>query len=58
MIKATAKARTHMIDPGTLSDKQLKELETEYKRLCDGDERGDGAGGKAFEEELEERNLR
>jgi low affinity Fe/Cu permease len=58
MIKATPKARNHMIDLDRLSDQQLKELETEYKRICDEDERGDGADRKAVEEELEVRNLR
>jgi low affinity Fe/Cu permease len=58
MIKATPKARNHMIDLDKLSDKQLKELETEYKRLCDEAERGDEVGRKAVKEELEERDLR
>jgi low affinity Fe/Cu permease len=58
MIKATPKARNHMIDLDKLSDKQLKDLETEYKRICDEDESSVGAGKKAVEEELEERDLR
>jgi low affinity Fe/Cu permease len=58
MIKATPKARNHMIDLDKLSDEQLKELEAEYKRICEVDESGDGAGKKAVEQELVERESR
>jgi low affinity Fe/Cu permease len=58
MIKATPKARNHMIDLDKLTDEQLKDLETEYKRICDEDESSVGVGKKAVEEELEERDLR
>ena len=35
LIKATRGASNTMIDLDKLSDEQLKELETEYKRICD-----------------------
>jgi low affinity Fe/Cu permease len=58
MIKAMPKARNHMIDLDKLTDEQLKDLETEYKRICDEDESGVGVGKKAVEEELDERDLK
>jgi low affinity Fe/Cu permease len=54
MIKATPKARNHMIDLDKLSDEQLKKLEAEYKRICD----ADGNGQKAVTQELEERGAK
>src|SRR5881394_1242658 len=38
LIKATKGASNTMIDLDKLSDEQLKELEAEYKRICDIDE--------------------
>jgi low affinity Fe/Cu permease len=59
LIKATRGARNHMMDLDKLSDKQLRELEEEYKRICAADEeqgRGNGGPGhKAVKEEIEER---
>src|SRR5918911_2566555 len=39
LIKATKGASNTMIDLDKLSDEQLKKLESEYKRICDIDER-------------------
>ncbi len=36
LIKATSGARNDVIDLDILSDEQLKHLEQEYKRLCEG----------------------
>ena len=36
LIKATSGARNDVIDLDVLSDEQLKHLEQEYKRLCEG----------------------
>jgi low affinity Fe/Cu permease len=55
MIKATPRARNHMIDLDRLSDEKLRQLEAEYKRLCDEDA-GAGAGLRGVKEELEERD--
>ena len=53
LIKATKGARNRMIDLDRLTDEQLKELEAEYKRICDQDVDISGAG--AVREELAER---
>ncbi len=60
LIKATKGARNHMIDLDKLSDKQLRELEEEYKRICaDADsENGAGAGREAVSDEMEEREMK
>jgi low affinity Fe/Cu permease len=58
LIKATKGARNHMMDLDKLSDKQLRELEAEYKRICDLDEdesNTNGAGKRAVKEKIEER---
>jgi low affinity Fe/Cu permease len=58
LIKATKGARNHMMDLDSLSDEQLKELESEYKRICELDDdetNGSGAGHRAVKEEMEER---
>jgi low affinity Fe/Cu permease len=57
LIKATPKARNHMIDLDKLSDEKLKQLEVEYKRICEIDDSGSGAGRKAVKEEVKERGL-
>lgn len=44
LIKASKGARNSMIDLDKLSDEQLKELEASYKKICEMDEDGDGAG--------------
>jgi low affinity Fe/Cu permease len=54
MIKATPRARNHMIDLDRLSDEKLRRLEAEYKRLCDEDETS-GAGLRGVKEEVKER---
>ena len=41
LIKATKGARNAVIDLDKLSDQQLKELESEYKRICDVDDDDD-----------------
>ena len=55
LIKATKGARNKMIDLDALSDEQLKELEEDYKRICE--RGGDGNTGalKAIKEEEAER---
>jgi len=40
LIKATKGARNSMIDLDKLSDEKLKELEAEYKRICESDDGG------------------
>jgi low affinity Fe/Cu permease len=57
LIKATTGAQNRMMDLDKLSDKQLEQLEAEYKRICglEDDENGGGAGRNAVEEELEKR---
>ena len=56
IIKATPHARNHLLDLDRLSDVQLKELEAEYKRMCEeGQESGAGADKRAIEEEIEDR---
>jgi low affinity Fe/Cu permease len=57
LIKATEGARNHMMDLDKLSDQQLKQLETEYKRICDSEANGDGyhPGQEAVEEEMDKR---
>ncbi|HEX8889592.1 MAG TPA: low affinity iron permease family protein [Pyrinomonadaceae bacterium] len=59
LIKATTGAHNSMIDLDKLSDEQLKELEEEYKRICetevDTDESGDAAALKEVKQELAER---
>jgi low affinity Fe/Cu permease len=60
LIKATEGARNHMMDLDKLSDKQLKQLEAEYKRICETEENGNGhsraPGLRAVQEELDERS--
>jgi low affinity Fe/Cu permease len=51
LIKATQGARNSMIDLDELSDQQLKQLEAEYKRICEADEQSNGT----LKRELEER---
>lgn len=59
LIKATAGARNNMMNLDGLSDKQLKQLEAEYKRICESEPNGNGHGHspglEAVQEELEER---
>ncbi len=59
LIKATKGARNYMMDLDKLSDKQLRQLEEEYKRICaTADESGDsssGAGHQAVKDKIEER---
>lgn len=54
LIKATEGARNNMIDLEKLSDRQLKQLEAEYKRICEQDE-VDSPGRDAVQEEMAER---
>ncbi|HEX8178296.1 MAG TPA: low affinity iron permease family protein [Pyrinomonadaceae bacterium] len=44
LVRATKGARNTMIDLDKLSDEQLKELQEEYKRICDLDEGDDEEG--------------
>lgn len=59
LIKATKGAHNSMIDLDKLSDEQLKELEEEYKRICeteeDVDETGDASALRQIKQELDER---
>jgi low affinity Fe/Cu permease len=59
LIKATQGAHNSMIDLDKLSDAQLKELEEEYKRICETeaetDESGDAAALNEIKKELNER---
>ena len=60
LIKATRGARNSMIDLDKLSDAQLKELEEEYKRICETEEEteesDDAAALKEIKNELNERD--
>ena len=59
LIKATKGAHNSMIDLDKLSDAQLKELEEEYKRICETEEEteesGDAAALREIKNELNER---
>src|SRR5436309_956887 len=59
LIKATKGAHNSMIDLDKLSDAQLKELEEEYKRICETEEEmeesDDAAALKEIKNELNER---
>ena len=56
LIKATKGARNRMLDLDKLSDEQLKELEEDYKRICERDHGGDTGALKAIRDEREERS--
>ncbi|MCA1818414.1 MAG: low affinity iron permease family protein [Acidobacteria bacterium] len=56
LIKATRGARNRMLDLDKLSDEQLKELEEDYKRICERDHGGDTGALKAIRDEREERS--
>jgi len=55
LIKATKGARNTMIDLDKLSDEQLKQLEKEYKHICEQSDTTAGAGKQAVTEEIEKR---
>jgi low affinity Fe/Cu permease len=59
LIKATTGAHNSMIDLDKLSDAQLKELEEEYKRICETEaemgESGENEALKEIKNELNER---
>lgn len=57
LIKATQGARNTMIDLDKLSDNQLKQLEQEYKHICELDEPGADASKQAVVAELEKREI-
>lgn len=54
LIKATTGARNYMMDLDKLSERQLKQLEAEYKRICASDEKRNGnrPGMEAVQEKI------
>jgi low affinity Fe/Cu permease len=60
LIKATEGAKNDMIDLDKLSDEQLKELEAQYKRICEMEADGDGKSprAQAVEKALDKRQAR